>query len=308
MAIVLTSVAWSACGGSPVTPPPPGPAALTVSCPAGSENPSPGGAAVPVTYSAPVATGGTAPVAFTCTPAAGSLFPVGTTPVTCTATDAAGRTATCGFGVTVTARALLSQTRFMAFGDSLTEGKLSLTVTMLIDAPAHAYPTKLLAALAERYPDQQIAMINEGAGGERASESLPRFNGALSMHRPEAVLLMHGVNDLNAVGTGITQAAVDALEELVKEAKNRGLTVLVATLPPLREPKAGCPECVDSFNSRLRSVAAAKGAVLVDVHAAWGDGSGLMGADGVHPTEAGYEVIAAAFFEAIRRTIEQPLP
>ena len=52
--------------------------------------------------------------------------------------------------------------------------------------------------------------------------------------------------------------------------------------------------------------AARKGATLVDVFQAWGGRSELMGADGIHPTEAGYEVIADAFFEAIRRTLEGP--
>ncbi|MBI3951712.1 MAG: HYR domain-containing protein [Acidobacteria bacterium] len=37
----------------------------------------------------------------TCTPASGSLFPVGTTTVTCTATDDSGNTASCSFMVTV---------------------------------------------------------------------------------------------------------------------------------------------------------------------------------------------------------------
>ena len=36
-----------------------------------------------------------------CTPASDSAFFAGTTPVTCTATDASGNTATCGFTVTV---------------------------------------------------------------------------------------------------------------------------------------------------------------------------------------------------------------
>jgi hypothetical protein len=36
-----------------------------------------------------------------CTPAAGSVFAVGTTSVTCTATDTSGNTASCSFAVTV---------------------------------------------------------------------------------------------------------------------------------------------------------------------------------------------------------------
>jgi large repetitive protein len=41
------------------------------------------------------------PVTTSCSPLSGSFFPVGTTPVTCTATDASGNTATCTFTVTV---------------------------------------------------------------------------------------------------------------------------------------------------------------------------------------------------------------
>ena len=36
-----------------------------------------------------------------CVPTSGSIFPLGTTLVTCTATDAAGNQATCQFPVTV---------------------------------------------------------------------------------------------------------------------------------------------------------------------------------------------------------------
>lgn len=55
-----------------------------------------------VSYDMPVAVDDTdGSVAVSCTPAAGTLFPVGNTTVTCTATDAAGNTATATFVVTV---------------------------------------------------------------------------------------------------------------------------------------------------------------------------------------------------------------
>ena len=59
-----------------------------------------------VTYATPAGTdeqGGNAPVA--CLPASGSTFPVGSTTVTCTATDAVGHTGTGTFAVTVSAPA-----------------------------------------------------------------------------------------------------------------------------------------------------------------------------------------------------------
>jgi hypothetical protein len=44
---------------------------------------------------------GNAGITLVCTPPPGSFFPVGTTPVTCTATDLAGNQATCTFNVVV---------------------------------------------------------------------------------------------------------------------------------------------------------------------------------------------------------------
>ncbi len=54
-----------------------------------------------VNYPAPAATDNCPGVTASCSPASGSTFPVGTTTVTCTATDASGNTATCSFTVTV---------------------------------------------------------------------------------------------------------------------------------------------------------------------------------------------------------------
>src|SRR5262249_16750315 len=60
---------------------------------------APGGAAV--TYTDPTATDAVGVTSLTCAPGSGSTFPVGTTPVTCTATDAAGNTSTSTFSVIV---------------------------------------------------------------------------------------------------------------------------------------------------------------------------------------------------------------
>ena len=61
----------------------------------------PSGAAVPYGVTATDNLGG--PLTPVCVPADGTTFPVGTTPVTCTATDEAGNVGTVGFSVTVTA-------------------------------------------------------------------------------------------------------------------------------------------------------------------------------------------------------------
>jgi lysophospholipase L1-like esterase len=303
---------WAAsCGGSPVAPAPPPPPQLTVSCPAGVEASSLGGAPVPITYAAATASGGTGAVSVACTPAAGSPFPTGATTVTCTASDNAGRQASCTFGVTVANIPVrLQKTRFLAFGDSLTEGKLKpFGATLTVDAGPHSYPSTLQRLLTERYAGQSVTVENEGWSGERATESFRRYLDAIAEHRPEVMLLMHGVNDLGSDDDDKILSTARAIDELTAIARDRGLAVFLATLPPLGPGgKSGdfCPECVAPLNDRIRSIAPVRGAVLVDVFAAWGSQSGLMGPDGIHPTEAGYEAIAKAFFEAIQRTLEAP--
>lgn len=80
-----------------------------------------GGAGV-VTFPAPITAGGTLPLTVTCTPASGTRFTTGGTPVACLAMDAQGRQATCSFTVTVTPL-LIDVKRFIAFGDSITAGE-----------------------------------------------------------------------------------------------------------------------------------------------------------------------------------------
>jgi lysophospholipase L1-like esterase len=264
-----------------------------------------GGVPLAIAYQPATTTGGTTPVTVVCTPGTGTSFSAGTTSVLCTASDSGGRQASCAFGVTVTSvTPRLLKTRFMTFGDSLTEGDIS-SIPLSLDAGPHSYPSTLRRLLTLRYTAQTVTVVNEGVGGEHAASSFDRLEGALRAHNPEAVLLMHGVNDLNA--TLSVQSTFEAVDELVDIARDAGLTTFVATLPPLGPgPKAACPACVAPLNQQIRSMAAARGAFLVDVHAAWGGQSGLMGGDGIHPTPAGYEVIAQAFFDAIQRNLEAP--
>ncbi len=55
-------------------------------------------------------------VLFSSSPAPGSFFPIGTTPVTLTARDAAGNMASCSFAVTVTSRPVISVATAFTFG------------------------------------------------------------------------------------------------------------------------------------------------------------------------------------------------
>ena len=76
---------------------------LGVGCPADVQVQSPDGLPAGVTFAAPRTAGGQDPITTQCAPASGSAFDVGTTTVTCTASDALQQSASCSFAVTVRA-------------------------------------------------------------------------------------------------------------------------------------------------------------------------------------------------------------
>jgi lysophospholipase L1-like esterase len=294
------------------TKPTPAPDAPKILCPAPLTQPSTDGQPVSVTYPAVTVTGGASPVATSCAPPSPSMFQIGTTSVTCFATDALKRTATCSFPVVVTAPARISATRFIAFGDSMSDGVLGLAPQTLGDAgPAVGYAYKLKALLAARYTAQAaaISMTDEGRPGEWVPMGVTRLPGVLTSDQPEVLLLLEGVNDLNSGGGNAAIPGVKAgLTAMVREARRRGLSVFLATLLPQQPPgqRAQAPASIQPANVEIRAIAASEGAALVDLYAAFdGQTAALIGPDGLHPNERGYQKMAEVFFDAIRGRLEQ---
>ncbi len=206
---------------------------------------------------------------------------------------------------------VLKITRILAFGDSMTAGTTSpaLLRSALTAGLPQSYPAKLQELLSARYSGQSVAVFNAGKAGEKvvASDTLRRFNDALSEAKPELVLLMEGANDLNNAGemvNAVITGIVGNLEDMVKEAGRRNIPIMIGTLPPQRLPKGmGAPH-IGRFNAALRDMASKKGAILVDVNGQMPEAS--IGQDGLHPTEAGYQKLAEIYLDAIKGRYEAP--
>ena len=310
LAIGLVGCGESDNPGPGPTPPPP-----TLSCPANRQVSAVQAQPTPVNYDVPTAQNGQAPVNVSCSPASGAAFPLGASTVTCTATDALARTATCGFTVSVTVAPALSVTKFVAFGDSLTEGVTSPSTSMLLLNLPDSYPMKLQPMLSGRYTDQSIEVINEGCAGEFVDDTsmncpggVDRLPGVLDRDKPQVLLLMHGANNLLQFEDAAIPDIIGALEQMIGEAERRNIPVLLATLPPQNPAgsRGGGADEVPLLNREIVKMAADEGATLVDLNAALGTFQGYIGADGLHPTPAGYQRIAEVWFEAIRGKFEKP--
>jgi len=171
---------------------------------------------------------------------------------------------------------------------------------------AQAYPGRLQAMLAERYFEQTPVVSNQGVGGEHAADGASRFVRTIRNENPDAVLLLEGVNDISALGDRGASNALAAMDTMMKEARNRRVAVFLATLPPERDgsTKGLSKSLLDRYNEDLRRLARGEGAVVVDL--ARDLDVTFVGADGLHLTEAGYERVAALFFQAIVATKEAP--
>jgi lysophospholipase L1-like esterase len=206
----------------------------------------------------------------------------------------------------------LGITRILAFGDSMTEGTTSATYTPFTLTPGipQSYPFKLQALLTARYTAQTITVANAGKAGEKATETNPstrdRFDHALAEAQPQLVILTEGANDINNLPDGVTNISpiVGAMEDMVRDAQGRGAQVIVATLPQQRPGSPNTPHytLVPKYNNELKQMAAKKGATLIDINAMLP--LSLIGVDGLHPTEAAYDMIAGIYFDAIKGRFE----
>lgn len=203
----------------------------------------------------------------------------------------------------------IAKVRFVAFGDSLTEGVVSAPLTQTLVTIPYAYPARLADQLRARYYDQpEIVVFNEGQAGEMAVDGRTRLPDAIKADTPDVLLLMHGANDINVLGRRGISRAVGALEEMIKDAQRRGPIVFVATLPPQRaggDHAEGAP-FLDELNAQIRKTALDEGATLVDVNRQLD--LSFVGQDGLHLTEAGYTRLAEIFAAAIRQAFDVAPP
>ena len=313
--VVLALLAGPGCSNdNPVAPGfAPTPDAPDLSCPSSITESGVTGLSRVVHYAPPTPAAGHPPVASSCAPASGTAFPLGETLVTCNARDALGQERTCAFTVTLTALRLTAMT-FVAFGDSLTAGENGNAINgpcpsrlrvQCIDVP-NAYPTQLARLLRDEFPAQQISVINTGINGRRAEDDVDRLPDVLDEHRPDALLLLHGFNDLLRDGDEAVTEVITALRDQIRIARQAGVaSVFVSTLMP---PSSGSrmiePEIIEEVNAGLRQMVPAEGGILVDSYPRFlGREAILIAPDGLHLTPAGYLELAQSFFDVIRARI-----
>jgi lysophospholipase L1-like esterase len=190
--------------------------------------------------------------------------------------------------------------RYLAFGDSITEGDGS--------SSGNGYRNLLQNRLRTHFGDAEfIAMAAPGTRSNFGAARLPR---SLSRSDPAYTLVIYGTNDWNADEcrdvAGPPCFTVDSLRSMVRSIKGARSLPVVGTIIPVntgfdpRVPESR-NEWVRDVNDLIRPMVEEEGAVLADLYEAFMEVPDFhtLFEDHVHPNDAGYEIIATVLFEAL---------
>ena len=185
----------------------------------------------------------------------------------------------------------MSTLTILALGNSLTAG--------FMVASRQAYPAlleqKLIAA------GYVCRVINAGINGETSGGALSRISRTLTL-APDIVILETGIND-HLMGLDPTLTAKN-IRRMVQICRENGVTVILAGMRPA--PAFGGDEA--AFTRLYPTIAEEEAVILIPSFLEGVAGNSVLTqADGVHPTAAGYKVVAETVYPYVLEAIEQLL-
>lgn len=154
--------------------------------------------------------------------------------------------------------------------------------------------------------------VNRGISGQTTAQMLVRFRQDVIDLKPAAVVILAGTNDIAGnTGPSTLEMIEDNLRSMAELARANGIRVVLASVLPVSDypwrPGLHPAGKVQELNAWLRGYARDTGAVYLDYHGAMSNAEGgldpKLAADGVHPTPAGYEMMAPL----AQRAIDQAL-
>jgi lysophospholipase L1-like esterase len=153
-----------------------------------------------------------------------------------------------------------------------------------------------------------------GISGQTTPQMLVRFRQDVIALKPRVVVILAGTNDIAGnTGPATLEMIQDNLSSMTELAQANGIRVVLASvLPAFRyrwRPELEPAPIIVALNTWIRDYAVSHGAVYLDFHTAVADQRrGLrsdLSADGVHPHEAGYRVMAPLAERAIAQALRR---
>lgn len=155
--------------------------------------------------------------------------------------------------------------------------------------------------------------INRGISGQTTPQMLIRFRPDVLAHKPKVVVILAGTNDIAGNTGPMTIEAIEGnLQSMAELAKANGIKVVLSSVMPTsdyhrpqmeRRPN----EKIRALNAWIKEYAAANGHVYLDYYSAMLDDQNVfkkeLTYDGLHPNDAGYEVMQPLAEKAIAKAL-----
>lgn len=198
--------------------------------------------------------------------------------------------------------------RIVFFGDSITDCDRDRED---LNSLGNGYVKILADKLRPIYPDTDIELINKGVSGDRVQELLARVQTDVLDLKPDAVVIMIGINNVwhkftHGKELDLVEFEQD-LKELITKLKEAGIVVIF--LEPFLLPAPDKLRMRKVFNEELKIIDRV-GEEMCDEFVAFDEMfNGLVESipyseyslDGVHPTHRGSRLIANTAIKAIRK-------
>ncbi len=186
----------------------------------------------------------------------------------------------------ITAKAEL---HVLAFGDSVTAGTVnSKGVTI------RGYEPPLQSMLNSN--GQPSLVYNYGSHGENTAYGLGRLQRVLGGNPYlNYVLILEGTND---PGAGISeQTTIFNLTQMVASVRASGMIPVISNLTPdLVNPSKNIPT---TYNPDIQRMAASNNVLFADNYSPLAPSYSSYTIDGIHPNQAGYNIMAGVWFNAM---------
>ena len=191
---------------------------------------------------------------------------------------------------------------YMGFGDSITIGDFS--------SDDRGYRGRLEDRLIAHFgrasvPSEGVEATKSNFGADHIDDSLRRVH-------PAYTLILYGTNDWNSATCKNAPPCftIDSLRDIALSAKGANSLPILSTIipgdPGSTDQALGRNDWVAAQNVRIRALAKEVGVPLSDPEPLFLKSSSFASlyADHVHPNDAGYDLIAQAFFAAIATPVE----
>ncbi len=175
------------------------------------------------------------------------------------------------------------EVRILAYGDSLV---------------SNAFHPQLLDNMLNENVRPSL-VINEGLASETLQGGAMRLETVLSIHNGvQYIYILEGTNDVSDYRNTPIETMLTSLNQMINIAHNAGISVLLATIPPRKDPYLLYDQTsptTEEWNAALSAYADTNGIQLVDLHGAFmaePDWESLLHEDGLHFSREGWNFVA----------------